>query len=99
MAPQVRFNFNITEKLLIDKVAKHDNYEQYTIIILEDTTLDGKNIDRRNGPKKYKIRRYIKRIHNIDIKQKLTGETTPTGEIWDEKEPEFRQDLIRGAGP
>ena len=35
----------------------------------------------------------------MDIKQKLTDDTVPTGDPWDTKEPEIRQDFICGAGP
>ena len=65
---------------------------------LEDTGLDGKKI---YTPKEWteRYRHYIKRIHNIDIKPILTDDTVPTGDPWDTKEPEIRQDFIWGAGP
>ena len=46
---------------------------------LEDTGLDGKKI---YTPKEWteRIRNYIKRIHNIDIKPMLIDDTVPTGE-------------------
>ena len=45
------------------------------------------------------MRHYIKRIHEIDIKPALSGETIPTSDRWTEKEPVIRQDFIWGAGP
>ena len=65
---------------------------------LEDTGLDGKKI---YTPKEWteRFRHYIKRIHNIDIKPKLTDDTVPTSDPWNTKEPEIRQDFIWGAGP
>ena len=64
---------------------------------LGDTGLDEKNL---YTPKKWteRFRRYTKRIHNIDIKQILMDDTVPTGDPWDTKEPEKRQDFIWGAG-
>ena len=64
---------------------------------LEDTGLDGKKV---YTPKEWteRFRPYIKRIHNIDIKPILTDDTVPTGDPWDTKEPEIRQDFIWGAG-
>ena len=60
---------------------------------LENTGLDGINyIPPKNTP-------YIKRIHNIDIKPALSGETIPTSNEWTTKEPEIRQDFIWVAGP
>ena len=46
---------------------------------LEDTVLDGKKL---YTPKKWneQFRHYIKRIHNIDIKQILTYDTAPIDE-------------------
>ena len=48
-----------------------------------------------------RLRHYIKRIYDIDIKPPaaLSGETIPTSYRWTEKEPEIKQDLIWGAGP
>ena len=46
-----------------------------------------------------RLRHYIKRIHDIDIKPALSGETMPTSTEWTTKEPEIRQDFIWGAGP
>ena len=65
---------------------------------LEDTGLDGKKI---YTPKEWteRFRHYIKRIYNIDIKPILTDDTVPTGNLWDTKEPEIRQDFIWGTGP
>ena len=65
---------------------------------LEDTGLDGKKL---YTPKEWteRLRHYIKRIYNIDIKPILTDDTVPTGETWNTKEPEIRQDFIWGAGP
>ena len=65
---------------------------------LEDTGLDGKRL---YTPKEWteRLRHYIKRIHNIDIKPALSGETMPTSNEWTTKEPEIRQDFIWGAGP
>ena len=40
-----------------------------------------------------------KKIHNIDTKPILTADTVPTGDPWDTKQPEIRQDFIWGAGP
>ena len=40
---------------------------------------------------------YIKKIHNVDIKQMLSGETVPKGKRWEEKQPEIRQDITWGA--
>ena len=67
---------------------------------LEDTGLDGKRI---YTPREWteRFRHYVKRIHNIDIKQILTDDTIPTDGNWDAKEPEItgRQDFIWSAGP
>ena len=65
---------------------------------LEDTGLDGKKL---YTPKEWteRLRHYIKRIHDIDIKPALSGETKPTSTEWAAKEPEIRQDFIWGAGP
>ena len=65
---------------------------------LEDTGLDGKKL---YTPKEWtkRLRHYIKRIYDIDIKPAISGETIPTSNRWTEKEPEIRQDLIWGAGP
>ena len=65
---------------------------------LEDTGLDGKKLYTPNEWTK-RIRHYIKRIHDIDIKPALSGETMPTNNGWTEKEPTIRQDFIWGAGP
>ena len=65
---------------------------------LEDTELDGKKIYTPNeGTERF--RHYIKRIHNIDIKPILTDDTKLTGDQWDTKEPQIKQDFIWGAGP
>ena len=64
---------------------------------LEDTGLDGKKLYTPEEWTKI-FRHYIKRIHNIDIKQILTDDTVPTGDPWDTKETEIRQDFIWGAG-
>ena len=60
--------------------------------------LEGKKL---YTPKEWteRLRHYIKRIYNIDIKSALFGGTIPTSNRWTEKEPEIRQDLIWGAGP
>ena len=60
---------------------------------LDDTGLDGKKI---YTPKEWteRFRHYIKRIYNIDIKPILTDDTVLTGDPWDTKEPEIRQDFI-----
>ena len=60
---------------------------------LEDTGLDGKKL---YIPKEWtkRMRHYIKRIHDIDIKPALSGETIPTNNAWTEKEPTIRQDFI-----
>ena len=65
---------------------------------LEDTGLDGKKL---YTPKEWteRLRHYIKRIHDIDIKSALSGETMPTSNEWTTKEPEIGQDFIWGAGP
>ena len=65
---------------------------------LEDTGLDGKKL---YTPKKWteRLRHYIKRIYDIEIKPALSGETILTSNRWTEKEPEIRQDFIWGAGP
>ena len=65
---------------------------------LEDTGLDGKKI---YTPREWteRLPYYIKRIHNINIKQILTDDTVPTDGNWNTKEPEIRQDFIWGAGP
>ena len=65
---------------------------------LEDTGLDGKKI---YTPKEWteRLRHYIKRIHAIDIKPALSGETMPTSTEWTAKESEIRQEFIWGAGP
>ena len=65
---------------------------------LEDTGLDGK---KQYTPKEWteRLRHYIKRIHDIDIKPALSGETMPTSNEWTTKEPVIRQDFIWGAGP
>ena len=65
---------------------------------LEDTGLDGKKL---YTPKEWteRLRHYIKRIYNIDIKPILTDDTVPTGDPWNTKEPDIRQDFIWGAGP
>ena len=65
---------------------------------LEDTGLDGKKIYTHKEWTR-RIRHYIKRIHNIDIKPILTDDTVPTSDPWDTEEPEIRQDFIWGAGP
>ena len=64
---------------------------------LEDTELDRKKV---YTPKDWTERfwHYIKRIQNFDNNQILTDDTVPTGDPWDTKEPEFRQDFIWGAG-
>ena len=41
-----------------------------------------------------RLRHNIKRIHNVDIKQTLVDDTTPTDDLWETKEPETRQDFI-----
>ena len=53
---------------------------------LEDTGLDGKKL---YTPKEWteRMRHYIKRIHDIDIKPSLSGETMLTNNGWTEKEP------------
>ena len=65
---------------------------------LEDTGLDGKKI---YTPKEWteRLRHYIKRIHDIEIKPALSGETMPTNNEWTEKEPTIRQDFVWGAEP
>ena len=65
---------------------------------LEDTRLDGKKMYTPRE-RTERFRHYIKRIHNIDIKQILTDDTVPTDENWNTKEPEIRQDFIWGARP
>ena len=45
-----------------------------------------------------RLRHYIERIHNIDIKPALSGETIPTSNEWTTKEPEIRHDFHWGAG-
>ena len=56
---------------------------------LEDTGLDGKKL---YTPEEWteRMRHYIKRIHDIDIKPALSGETMPTNNGWTEKEPSIR---------
>ena len=65
---------------------------------VEDFGFDGKKL---YTPKEWteRLRHYIKRIYNIDIKPALSGETIPTNNSWTEKEPEIRQNFIWGAGP
>ena len=65
---------------------------------LDDKGLDGNKL---YTPKERteRMRHYIKRIHDIDIKPALSGETIPTNTGWTAKEPIIRQDFIRGAGP
>ena len=65
---------------------------------LEDTGLDGKKL---YTPKKWteRLRQYIQRIYNIDIKPASSGETVPTSNEWTTKEPDIRQDFIWRAGP
>ena len=60
---------------------------------LERPGLDGKNL---YTPEEWteRFRHYIRRAHNIDIKQILVDETTPTGERWDAKKPQIRQYYI-----
>ena len=65
---------------------------------LEDTGLDGKKLYTLKEWTE-RMRHYIKRIHDIDIKPALSGETMPTNNGWTEKEPTIRQDFIWGAGP
>ena len=68
---------------------------------LEDTGLDGKKL---YTPKEWierfqewtELFRHYIRIH-INIKQVLTEDMVPTGENWNTKEPEIRQDFIWGA--
>ena len=64
----------------------------------EDTGLDGK---KSYTPKEWteRLRHYTKRIYNIDIKPILTDDTVPTGDPWNTKKPDIRQDFIWGAGP
>ena len=64
----------------------------------EDTGLDGKKIYTPIEWTK-RFRQYMKRIYKIDIKPILTDDTVPTGDPWDSKEVEIRQDFIWGAGP
>ena len=68
------------------------------LLYLEDTGLDGKKL---YTPKEWteRLGHYIKRIHDIDIKPALSGETMPTSNEWTAKEPEIRRDFIWGAGP
>ena len=65
---------------------------------LEHTGLDGK---KQYTPKEWtkRLRHNIKRIHNIDLKAALSGETIPISNEWTTKGPEIRQDFIWGAGP
>ena len=65
---------------------------------LEDIGLDGKKL---YTPKIWteRLRHYVKRIYNSDIKPALSGETIPTSNSWTEKEPKIRQDLVWGLGP
>ena len=65
---------------------------------LEDTGLDGKKLYTLKEWTE-RLRHYIKRTHDIDMKPALSGETIPTSNRWTEKESEIRQDLIWGAGP
>ena len=60
---------------------------------LEDTGLDGKKL---YTPKEWteRLRHDIKRIYNIDIKPILTDDTVPTGDPWNTKEPDIRQNFI-----
>ena len=60
---------------------------------LGDTGLDGKKL---YTPKEWmeRLRHYIKRIYDIDIKPALSGETIPTSSRWTENEPQKGQDLI-----
>ena len=65
---------------------------------LEDIGLDGKKL---YTPKEWteRFRHYIKNIHNIDIKQILTDDIVHTGDPWNTKEPEIKQNFIWGARP
>ena len=65
---------------------------------LDDTGLDGKKLYTAKEWTE-RMRHYIKRIHDIDIKPALSGETMPTNNGWTEKETTIRQDFIWGAGP
>ena len=53
---------------------------------LEDTGLDGKKLYTHKEWTE-RMRHYIKRVHDIDIKPALSGETMPTNNGWTEKEP------------
>ena len=57
---------------------------------LEDTKLDGKKI---HTPREWteRFRHYMKRVHNIDIKQILTNNTVHSDENWNTKKPGIRQ--------
>ena len=62
---------------------------------LEHTGFDGKKL---YTLKKWteRFRHYTKRIYNVDLKQILTDDTVPTGDPWDTKEPEIRQNFLCG---
>ena len=65
---------------------------------LEGTGLDGKKL---YTPIEWteRLRHYVKRIYNIDIKSALSGETKTPTRNRTKKEPEIRQDFNWGAGP
>ena len=84
-------------------MSTYDKYKMAVVIkiqlpYLEDTGYDGKKLYTLKE-RTERLRHYMKRIHNIDIRQILTDDTVPTGDPWDTKEPEIRQDFIWGAGP
>ena len=62
---------------------------------LEDTGLDGKKLYTPECTERF--RHYIKRIHNIDIKQILTDDTVPTSDPWDTKKTQKSDKISSGA--
>ena len=84
--------------ILPDQISMAITSDSILLPYLEDTGLIGKKL---YTPKEWteRLRHYIKRIHNIDIKPALSWETIPTSNEWTTKEPERRQDFIWGAGP
>ena len=91
-------NFNPQTKISPTKQPTRTAVKNTQLPYLDDTGIDGKKL---YTPKEWteRMRHYIKRIHNVIIKQILSGEAMPTGDRQNEKEPEIRQDIIRGAGP
>ena len=85
--------------ILNDQISMATTSNNILLPYIEDTPLDGKKL---YTPKEWteRLRHYIKRIHNIDMKPALSGEETiPKSNEWTTEEPQIRQDFIWGAGP